>query len=159
MAVVRKIRKPYMVDCVDVEVVTITTGVPQTLYLDGKDRHLVQDKKAVLVDDVVSTGNTLEGVKALIDENTAGFLVEPIQGEAGVIIPPAGYFKAARDICNQHNVVLILDEIQTGLGRTGRLLAEEHEGIEADLTLVVGEQRPEHLALPPRHHQHTPLDQ
>jgi ornithine--oxo-acid transaminase len=67
---------------------------------------------------------------------TAGFLVEPIQGEAGVIIPPAGYLKAAREICDRHNVVLILDEIQTGLGRTGRLLAEEHEGIEADLTLV-----------------------
>ena len=53
-----------------------------------------------------------------------------------MIIPPAGYFKAAREICDRHNVVLILDEIQTGLGRTGRLLAEEQEGIEADLTLV-----------------------
>ena len=59
-----------------------------------------------------------------------------IQGEAGVIIPPAGYLKRARELCTLHNVVLILDEIQTGLGRTGRLLAEEHEGIEADLTLV-----------------------
>jgi ornithine--oxo-acid transaminase len=53
-----------------------------------------------------------------------------------VIIPPAGYFKSVREICTRHNVILILDEIQTGLGRTGRLLAEEHEGIEADLTLV-----------------------
>ena len=67
---------------------------------------------------------------------TAGFLVEPIQGEAGVIIPPPGYLRKARDICNRHNVVLILDEIQTGLGRTGKLLAEEHEGIEADITLI-----------------------
>jgi len=75
-------------------------------------------------------------LEAAITPNTAGFLVEPIQGEAGVIIPPDGYLKAARDICDRHNVVLILDEIQTGLGRTGRLLAEEHEGIEADLTLV-----------------------
>ncbi len=75
-------------------------------------------------------------LEAAITPNTAGFLVEPIQGEAGVIIPKAGYFKAAREICDRHNVVLILDEIQTGLGRTGRLLAEEHEGIEADLTLV-----------------------
>jgi ornithine--oxo-acid transaminase len=77
-----------------------------------------------------------DALEAAITPNTAGFLVEPIQGEAGVIIPPAGYLKAARQICDRHNVVLILDEIQTGLGRTGRLLAEEHEGIEADLTLV-----------------------
>ncbi|WP_319525855.1 ornithine--oxo-acid transaminase [uncultured Desulfosarcina sp.] len=77
-----------------------------------------------------------DALEAAITPNTAGFLVEPIQGEAGVIIPPDGYLKAVRKICDQHNVVLILDEIQTGLGRTGRLLAEEHEGIEADLTLV-----------------------
>jgi ornithine--oxo-acid transaminase len=63
-------------------------------------------------------------------------MAEPIQGEAGVIIPPAGYLKKARSICSENNVVLILDEIQTGLGRTGKLLAEEHEGIEADLTLI-----------------------
>ncbi|HSO19893.1 MAG TPA: ornithine--oxo-acid transaminase [Desulfosarcina sp.] len=77
-----------------------------------------------------------DALEAAVTPHTAGFLVEPIQGEAGVIIPPRGYLKAARDICDRHNVVLILDEIQTGLGRTGRLLAEEHEGIEADLTLV-----------------------
>lgn len=77
-----------------------------------------------------------DALEAAITPHTAGFLVEPIQGEAGVIIPKAGYFKTAREICDRHNVVLILDEIQTGLGRTGRLLAEEHEGIEADLTLV-----------------------
>jgi ornithine--oxo-acid transaminase len=65
-----------------------------------------------------------------------GFLVEPIQGEAGVIIPPSGYLKQAKAICQAHDIVLILDEIQTGLGRTGKLLAEEHDGIEADLTLV-----------------------
>jgi ornithine--oxo-acid transaminase len=75
-------------------------------------------------------------LEAAITPNTVAFLVEPIQGEAGVIIPPAGYFKAVREICTRHNVILILDEIQTGLGRTGRLLAEEHEGIEADLTLI-----------------------
>ncbi|MFO7801293.1 MAG: ornithine--oxo-acid transaminase [Desulfovermiculus sp.] len=71
-----------------------------------------------------------------ITENTVAFLVEPIQGEAGVLIPPSGYLKEVKDICERHNVVLILDEIQTGLGRTGKLLAEEHDGIEADLTLV-----------------------
>ncbi|HZZ69304.1 MAG TPA: ornithine--oxo-acid transaminase [Phenylobacterium sp.] len=75
-------------------------------------------------------------LEAAIGPNTVAFLVEPIQGEAGVIIPPAGYLKRARELCTQHNVILILDEIQTGLGRTGKLLAEEHEGIEADLTLI-----------------------
>ena len=78
----------------------------------------------------------LSALEAAITPNTVAFLVEPIQGEAGVIIPPTGYFKSVREICTRHNVVLILDEIQTGLGRTGRLLAEEHEGIEADLTLI-----------------------
>jgi ornithine--oxo-acid transaminase len=71
-----------------------------------------------------------------ITPNTVGFMVEPIQGEAGVIIPPAGYLKEAKAICEKNNVVLILDEIQTGLGRTGKILAEEHDGIEADLTLI-----------------------
>ncbi len=75
-------------------------------------------------------------LEAAITENTVAFLVEPIQGEAGVMIPPEGYLKEARTICDRHNVVLILDEIQTGLGRTGKLLAEEYEGIEADLTII-----------------------
>jgi len=75
-------------------------------------------------------------LEAAITPNTVAFLVEPIQGEAGVIIPPPGYLKKARELCTRHNVLLILDEIQTGLGRTGKLLAEEHEGIEADLTLI-----------------------
>ncbi len=75
-------------------------------------------------------------LEAAIGPNTVAFLVEPIQGEAGVIIPPPGYLKRARALCTQHNVILILDEIQTGLGRTGKLLAEEHEGVEADLTLI-----------------------
>lgn len=71
-----------------------------------------------------------------ITPETVGFLVEPIQGEAGVIIPPAGYLKKVREICTANNVSLILDEIQTGLGRTGKMLAEEHEEIQADITLV-----------------------
>ncbi len=77
-----------------------------------------------------------KALEATITSNTAGFLVEPIQGEAGVIIPPEGYLKQVRQICTDNNVVMILDEIQTGLGRTGKILAEEHEGVEADLTLV-----------------------
>jgi len=77
-----------------------------------------------------------DALESAITPNTVAFMVEPIQGEAGVIIPPDGYLKDAREICSRNNVVLILDEIQTGLGRTGKVLAEEHEGIEADLTLV-----------------------
>lgn len=77
-----------------------------------------------------------DALEAAVTPHTVAFLVEPIQGEGGVIIPPAGYLKRVREICHRKNVVLILDEIQTGLGRTGKLLAEEHEGIEADLTLV-----------------------
>ncbi len=77
-----------------------------------------------------------DALEAAITPHTVGFMVEPIQGEAGVIIPPAGYLAKAKAICKRHNVMLILDEIQTGLGRTGKMLAEEHEGIEADLTLI-----------------------
>jgi ornithine--oxo-acid transaminase len=75
-------------------------------------------------------------LEAAIGPNTVAFLAEPIQGEAGVIVPPPGYLKKARALCTQHNVLFILDEIQTGLGRTGKLLAEEHDGVEADLTLL-----------------------
>ena len=71
-----------------------------------------------------------------ITPHTVAFLVEPIQGEAGVIVPRSGYLKSVREICNRNNVVLILDEIQTGLGRTGKFLAEEHDGIQSDLTLI-----------------------
>jgi ornithine--oxo-acid transaminase len=77
-----------------------------------------------------------EALEQAITPNTVGFLVEPIQGEGGVIVPPMGFLKDARRICDEHNVILILDEIQTGLGRTGKLFAEEHEGIESDLTII-----------------------
>ena len=78
-------------------------------------------------------------VKALeeaITPNTVAFLLEPIQGEAGVIIPPVGYLREVRRICTERDIAMITDEIQTGLGRTGKLLAEEHEGVEADLTMI-----------------------
>jgi ornithine--oxo-acid transaminase len=77
-----------------------------------------------------------EALEQAITPNTVGFLVEPIQGEGGVIVPPVGYLKEARRICDEHNVILILDEIQTGLGRTGKMFAEEHDGIESDLTII-----------------------
>lgn len=72
-----------------------------------------------------------------ITPNTAAFLVEPIKGEGGIVVPPAGYLKACADICKKHNVLMICDEIQTGLGRTGKLLACEHDGIKPD-AIVLG---------------------
>lgn len=72
-----------------------------------------------------------------ITPNTAAFLVEPIQGEAGIRVPPAGYLKKAEALCKQHNVLLVCDEIQTGLGRTGKLLACQHENLKPD-GLILG---------------------
>jgi len=77
-----------------------------------------------------------KAIEEAMNENTVAVLLEPIQGEAGVVIPPAGYLRRVRELCTERNVVMILDEIQTGLGRTGKLLAEEHEGVEADVTLI-----------------------
>jgi ornithine--oxo-acid transaminase len=84
---------------------------------------------------VVDFGDA-KALEEAVTPNTVAFLVEPIQGEAGVIIPPEGYLRDVRRICDDAGIILILDEIQTGLGRTGKLLAEQHEGIEADLTLI-----------------------
>ena len=69
-------------------------------------------------------------------EDIAGFLIEPIQGEGGIIIPPPGYLSGAREICRQYGVVFILDEVQTGLGRTGRMFAGEKESVEPDILLL-----------------------
>jgi len=71
-------------------------------------------------------------LEAAITPNTAAFLVEPIQGEGGIVVPPQGYFTDVERICRAHDVLLICDEIQTGLGRTGKLLAYQHEGITPD---------------------------
>lgn len=71
-----------------------------------------------------------------ITPNTCAFLVEPIQGEAGIVIPSAGYLKEASEICRQHRVLLVADEIQSGLGRTGKLFAYMHEGIRPDVLIV-----------------------
>jgi ornithine--oxo-acid transaminase len=85
---------------------------------------------------LVEYGN-IDALEAAINENTAAFLVEPIQGEGGIVVPPAGYLKAAEALCHEHNVLLIADEIQTGLGRTGTLLACEHENVHPD-GLILG---------------------
>jgi ornithine--oxo-acid transaminase len=78
----------------------------------------------------------IDSLKSTIGPNTAAFIVEPVQGEAGIVVPPEGYLSAAAQLCREHNVLFIADEVQTGLGRTGRFLACDHEGIKPDgLTL------------------------
>ena len=81
--------------------------------------------------------NDLKALEAALEnKNVAGFLVEPIQGEAGVIVPDDGYLKQAKSICERHNVLLIADEIQTGLCRTGKMLACDHENVKPDILLL-----------------------
>lgn len=75
-------------------------------------------------------------IESAINENTAAIMVEPIQGEGGVIMPPQGYLKELRRICDENNVLLVFDEIQTGLGRTGKLFAQEHEDVRGDITII-----------------------
>jgi ornithine--oxo-acid transaminase len=77
-----------------------------------------------------------QAVQEAIKPQTAAVLLEPIQGEAGVIVPPAGYLRQVAEICRQHHVLLIADEIQTGLGRTGRLFACDHEGVRPDIMIL-----------------------
>jgi ornithine--oxo-acid transaminase len=80
---------------------------------------------------IVSYGD-VEAVRAAITPRTCAVLVEPVQGEAGVLIPPKGFLKGLRELCDANRVLLVVDEIQSGLGRTGRLFAFEHEGIRPD---------------------------
>lgn len=84
---------------------------------------------------VVTYGN-LEEMKAAITPNTAAVMLEPIQGENGVILPPDGYLKAVADLCKENNVLFIADEIQTGLCRTGKWFASQHEGVRPDVTVI-----------------------
>ncbi|MGB1287056.1 MAG: ornithine--oxo-acid transaminase [Aggregatilineales bacterium] len=77
-----------------------------------------------------------DALEAAITENTVAFSLEPIQGEAGVVIPPDGYLKRVREICTKHNVLLLTDEIQSGLGRTGALFAADHEDIRPDMITI-----------------------
>lgn len=77
-----------------------------------------------------------EAVAQAMNPNVAAILVEPIQGEAGIIVPPAGYLKRLREIADEHNCLLMVDEIQSGLGRTGKMFAYEHEGVRPDVVIV-----------------------
>jgi ornithine--oxo-acid transaminase len=78
----------------------------------------------------------LDAVRQAMNPNVVGVLVEPIQGESGIIIPPDGYLKGISDLCGEHNALLITDEIQSGLGRTGKMFAFEHEGVRPDIVII-----------------------
>ncbi|HOO13570.1 MAG TPA: ornithine--oxo-acid transaminase [Candidatus Marinimicrobia bacterium] len=79
---------------------------------------------------------SIDELKKAINPNTVAFLVEPIQGESGVIVPPEGWLKASSEICRENKVLLIADEIQSGLGRTGKLFACEHENVRPDVVII-----------------------
>jgi ornithine--oxo-acid transaminase len=78
----------------------------------------------------------IESLRCAITPNTCAFLVEPIQGEAGIIVPPEGYLRQAAELCREHNVLLMVDEIQSGLGRTGKLFAYMYDGITPDVVIL-----------------------
>ena len=84
---------------------------------------------------VVAYGDA-DALEKIIDKDTIAFLVEPIQGEGGVVVPPAGYLKKCFDICKKNNVLFIADEIQTGLGRTGKLFAHQYDDIKPDMVII-----------------------
>ena len=86
--------------------------------------------------EIVDYDNIQALQKALGNPNVCGLWIEPIQGEAGVYVPKDGYLKAAADLCKQHNVLLMMDEIQTGIARTGKMLASDHEGVRPDLLIL-----------------------
>ena len=77
-----------------------------------------------------------DSLEAAITENTVAFLAEPIQGEAGIIVPPTGYLKKVREICTKHNILFMADEVQTGFARTGNMFAVQYEGVEPDVFIL-----------------------
>jgi ornithine--oxo-acid transaminase len=86
--------------------------------------------------EIIDYDDVLALQKALSNPKVCGLWIEPIQGEAGVYVPKEGYLKAAADLCKQHNVLLMMDEIQTGIARTGKMLASDHEGVRPDLLIL-----------------------
>ncbi|MGC4020490.1 MAG: ornithine--oxo-acid transaminase [Cyclobacteriaceae bacterium] len=86
--------------------------------------------------DIIEYDNIAALEKALANKNVCGLWIEPIQGEAGVYVPHDGYLKAAEKLCKQHNVLLMMDEIQTGIARTGKMLASDHENVKPDLLIL-----------------------
>lgn len=101
-------------------------------YLPNIGSSCPKTKKAIPFNDIEALRSTLEAH----GKQTAAFLVEPIQGEAGIVVPDDDYLKEVRALCDKHNVLMICDEIQTGIARTGRLLCHEWSGIKPDLVLL-----------------------
>ncbi len=108
--------------------ISIITFSSEPLYRDGFGPYTPGFK-------LVPFGDA-DALEAAITPNTVAFIVEPIQGEGGVIVPPAGYLRQVRDLCTKNNVLMIADEIQTGLGRTGKLFACDHEGVRPDMVTI-----------------------
>jgi acetylornithine/N-succinyldiaminopimelate aminotransferase len=102
------------------------------LQVIGQAKHR-DPYRALLRDPLIVPYDDLGAAKSAIDEETAAFIVEPVQGEGGVNVPGAGYLAGLRDLCRAKGALLILDEIQTGIGRTGRWFAYEHEGVAPDV--------------------------
>ena len=106
-----------------------------TLAAGGQEKHLAGYDPRVEGFDQVPYGD-LDATRRAITDETAAILVEPLQGEAGARVPPPGFLRALRKLCDEHNLVLFLDEVQTGIGRTGRLFAHEWENVRPDLMAV-----------------------
>lgn len=108
--------------------ITIISFSTEALYRDGF-APFTPGFKIIPYDDI-------SALKQALNENTVGFLIEPIQGEGGVIVPKDGYLKKAKEICQEHRVLFILDEIQTGLGRTGRLFCYQYDDAKPDVLIL-----------------------
>lgn len=108
--------------------ITIVTFSPEEQYKDGFGPMTPGFK-------MIPYGDA-DALEKIINKNTVAFLVEPIQGEGGVVVPPAGYLKKAKQICDKNNVLFVADEIQSGLGRTGKLFACEHENVKPDMVTI-----------------------
>jgi len=105
------------------------------LRVIGQARHR-EPYAALLPEPCIVPYDDLEAAAEAVDEETAAFIVEPVQGEGGVNVPAAGYLSGLRDLCDRHGALLVCDEVQTGMGRTGRMLACEHEGVLPDVVTL-----------------------
>ncbi|XLY89502.1 aminotransferase class III-fold pyridoxal phosphate-dependent enzyme [Ectopseudomonas mendocina] len=106
------------------------------LSITGRDKHRQPFQPLLPRCASIPFGDTEALERALLEGDVGAFILEPIQGEGGVVIPPAGYLKRVCELCSEHDCILILDEIQTGLGRTGKLFACEWEGVEPDILVL-----------------------
>ena len=111
-------------------------GRTTTIVSFSSDPHYKADFGPFTPGFVIIPFGDVDALEEAITPHTAAFLVEPIQCEGGVLIPPADYLRQARDLCREHQVLLVADEIQTGLGRTGKMFCSEWDGVRPDVTIV-----------------------